>query len=216
AIISINLSHGAKRMAQAKVIVKRLASIEDFGSMNVICSDNTGTLTEGILHLQSAVDVEGAPSDKVFLHAYLNAFYETGFTNPIDEAIRASRKADLTGYQKTDEIPYDFLRKRLSILVAHENTHLMVTKGALANVLAVCAGAEAAGGTVVDIAMVRDRVQQRLSEFSNKGCRTLGVAYKNMGVQSRMNKEHEAGMTFLGFLVLFDPPKANIIETIAS
>ena len=88
AIISINLAHGAKRMAQAKVIVKRLASIENFGSMNVICSDKTGTLTEGIVHLQSALDVEGAPSEKVLLHAYLNAFYETGFTNPIDEAIR--------------------------------------------------------------------------------------------------------------------------------
>jgi len=216
AIISINLSHGAKRMAQAKVIVKRLASIEDFGSMNVICSDKTGTLTEGIVHLQSAIDVEGAPSDKVFLHAYLNAFYETGFTNPIDEAIRASRKADLTGYQKTDEIPYDFLRKRLSILVAHDNTHLMVTKGALANVLAVCASAEVGEGKIVDLATVRDRIQQHLKEFSNNGCRTLGVAYKNLGSASRMSKVDEAGMTFLGFLVLFDPPKANIIETIGS
>jgi len=216
AIISINLSHGAKRMAQAKVIVKRLASIEDFGSMNVICSDKTGTLTEGMVHLQSAVDVEGAPSDKVFLHAYLNAFYETGFTNPIDEAIRASRKADLTGYQKTDEIPYDFLRKRLSILVAHDDNHLMVTKGALTNVLAVCASAEVGAGKIVDLATVRDRIQQHLEEFSNKGCRTLGVAYKNMGSASRMSKVDEAGMTFLGFLVLFDPPKAKIIETIGS
>jgi Mg2+-importing ATPase len=216
AIISINLAHGAKRMAQAKVIVKRLAAIEDFGSMNVICSDKTGTLTEGIVHLQSAVDVEGAPSDKVFLHAYLNAFYETGFTNPIDEAIRGSRQFDLTGYQKTDEIPYDFLRKRLSILVAHDDTHLMVTKGALTNVLAVCALAEIGEGRIVDIATVRDRIQQHLAEFSNKGCRTLGVAYKNIGSESRMSKDHEAGMTFLGFLVLFDPPKANIIETIAS
>jgi P-type Mg2+ transporter len=216
AIISINLAHGAKRMAQAKVIVKRLASIEDFGSMNVICSDKTGTLTEGIVHLQSAVDVEGAPSDKVFLHAYLNAFYETGFTNPIDQAIRASRQVDLTGYQKADEIPYDFLRKRLSILVAYDDTHLMVTKGALVNVLAVCALAEIGEGRIVDIATVRDRIQQHFEEFSNKGCRTLGVAYKSMGSQSRINKDHEAGMTFLGFLVFFDPPKPNIIETIAS
>src|ERR1044071_268607 len=216
AIISINLSHGAKRMAQAKVIVKRLASIEDFGSMNIICSDKTGTLTEGIVHLQSAVDVEGTPSDKVLLYAYLNAFYETGFTNPIDEAIRASRNADLTAYQKTDEIPYDFLRKRLSILVAHDNTHLMVTKGALANVLAVCASAEVGEGKLVDLATVRDRIQQHLEEFSNKGCRTLGVAYKNLGAASRMSKVDEAGMTFLGLLVLFDPPKANIIETIGS
>jgi len=86
--------------------------------MNVICSDKTGTLTEGIVHLQSALDAEGAPSDKVLLYAYLNAFYETGFTNPIDDAIRSHRQFDLTGYQKADEIPYDFLRKRLSILVS--------------------------------------------------------------------------------------------------
>jgi P-type Mg2+ transporter len=214
AIISINLAHGAKRMAQVKVIVKRLASIENFGSMNVICSDKTGTLTEGIVHLQSALDVEGTPSEKVLLHAYLNAFYETGFTNPIDEAIRTYRHFDLSGYQKTDEIPYDFLRKRLSILVAHEETHLMVTKGALANVLAVCSAAETETGTIVDITAVRDRIQQHFEEFSSQGFRTLGVAYRNLGTESRMSKEHEAGMTFLGFLVLFDPPKTNILDTI--
>ena len=216
AIVSINLAHGAKRMAQVKVIVKRLASIENFGSMNVICSDKTGTLTEGTVRLQSAADVEGAPSDKVLLYAYLNAFYETGFTNPIDEAIRSHRKFDLTGYRKVDEIPYDFLRKRLSILIAHDNSHLMVTKGALENVLAVCSTAETGAGTFVDIAMVRNPIQQHFEEFSSKGFRTLGVAYKNMGSASRMSKVDEAGMTFLGFLVLFDPLKANIIETIAS
>jgi P-type Mg2+ transporter len=216
AIISVNLAHGAKRMAQGKVIVKRLASIENFGSMNVICSDKTGTLTEGSVHLQSTLDVEGAPSEKVLLHAYLNAFYETGFTNPIDEAIRTHRQFDLSGYRKADEIPYDFLRKRLSILVAHDDTHLMVTKGALANVLACCSTAETGAGTFVDIAAVRDRIQQRFEEFSSKGFRTLGVAYKNMGSESLISQKHEAGMTFSGFLVLFDPPKPNIIETIAN
>jgi Mg2+-importing ATPase len=216
AIISINLSHGAKRMAQNKVIVKRLASIENFGSMNVLCSDKTGTLTEGTVHVQSAVDVDGVPNDKVLLHAYLNAFYETGFTNPIDEAIRTHRKFDLSGYQKQDEIPYDFLRKRLSILVSHEGTHLMVTKGALQDVLAVCSSAETGGGTIIDIAAVRDRLQQHFEEFSNKGFRTLGVAFKNMGSESRISKDQEAGMTFSGFLVLFDPPKPKIIETITS
>jgi Mg2+-importing ATPase len=216
AIISINLAHGAKRMAQSKVIVKRLASIENFGSMNVICSDKTGTLTEGSVHLQSALDVAGAPSDKVLLHAYLNSFYETGFTNPIDEAIRTHRQFDLSGYRKADEIPYDFLRKRLSILVAHDDTHLMVTKGALANVLAVCSVSEIEGDKIVDIAMVRDRIQEHFEEFSSKGFRTLGVAYKNMGSGSLISKIDETGMTFSGFLVLFDPPKANIIETIAS
>ncbi|WAC08551.1 MAG: magnesium-translocating P-type ATPase [Thermodesulfobacteriota bacterium] len=216
AIISINLAHGAKRMAQQKVIVKRLASIENFGSMNVICSDKTGTLTEGIVHLQSALDLEGTPSDRVLLHAYLNACYETGFTNPIDEAIRTHRQFDLAGYQKQGEIPYDFLRKRLSILVSHDDTNLMVTKGALMNVLAVCSSAETKGGKIVEIAAVGDLIQQHFEEFSSKGLRTLGVAYKNIGSESRISKEHEAGMTFSGFLVLFDPPKPNILETITS
>jgi len=216
AIISINLAQGAKRMAKARVIVKRLASIENFGSMNVICSDKTGTLTEGIVRLQSALDVEGNPSDKVLLQAYLNAFYETGYANPIDEAIRTHRKFDLAGYSKVAEIPYDFLRKRLSILVAHDNARLMVTKGALQNVLDACSKAETAAGGIVDIALVREQVQQHLEEFSKKGFRTLGVARKDMGSATQVGKADEAGMTFVGFLVLFDPPKPNIVETIAS
>jgi Mg2+-importing ATPase len=216
AIISINLSHGAKRMAKEKVIVKRLSSIENLGSMNVICSDKTGTLTEGIVQVQSTLDIDGAPSDKVFLYAYINAFFESGFANPIDEAIRTHSKLDLSAYQKVDEIPYDFLRKRLSILVLHDNAHLMVTKGALRDVLAVCTSAEAAGGTIVDIASVNERIQQRFAELSGKGLRTLGVAYRNMGSEASIKKDKEAGMTFAGFLVLFDPPKPNILETITS
>jgi Mg2+-importing ATPase len=216
AIISINLSHGAKRMAQEKVIVKRLSSIENFGSMNVICSDKTGTLTEGIVQVQSTLDMDGAPSDKVLFYAYLNAFFETGFTNPIDEAIRSYRTFDLTGYLKLDEIPYDFLRKRLSILVSHDNSHLMVTKGALHDVLAVCSSAATGEGAVVDIATANDRIQGHFAELSSKGFRTLGVAYKDMGPEVRIGKDQEAGMTFSGFLVLFDPPKPNIIETITS
>src|SRR5512132_2668939 len=125
--------------------------------MNVICADKTGTLTKGIVHLQSALDVAGGPSDKVLLYAYLNASYETGFTNPIDEAIRIHRQFDLSGYQKQDEIPYDFLRKRLSIQVSHGDTQVMVTKGALVNVLAVCSSAETEEG-IVDIGAVLEPI----------------------------------------------------------
>jgi len=214
AIISINLSHGAKRMAQKKVIVKRLSSIENFGSMNVICSDKTGTLTEGIVQLQSALDVDGNESKKVLLHAYINAFYETGFTNPIDEAIRNNEHFDLSGYQKQDEIPYDFIRKRLSILVSHDNSHLMVTKGAMQNVLEICSSVETNDGKVVDIAIKSGQIQKHFMEFSNKGFRTLGVAYKDLGSDSRFTKEQESGMIFSGFLILFDPPKPNILDTI--
>ena len=127
--------------------------------MNVLCSDKTGTLTEGTVHLHAALDVEGRPSDEVFLHAYLNAFYETGFTNPIDEAIRSYRQPDLSGYQKLDEVPYDFNRKRLSVLVSKGNTRLMVTKGPLTNVMAVCSSAKTPEGTIVDMAGVREQIK---------------------------------------------------------
>jgi Mg2+-importing ATPase len=215
AIISINLSHGAKKMAQKKVIVKRLASIENFGSMNVICSDKTGTLTEGSVQVESAMDVNGEANEKVFLFAYLNAFYETGFTNPIDQAILNYRKIDLSGYRKQDEIPYDFLRKRLSIAVMQGNIHLMLTKGALTNILEVCSSAETNEGTIVDIESVKDKIQKHFEEFSNNGFRTLGIAYKNLPEDKPINKSDEKDMTFIGFLTLFDPPKPNIIDTIA-
>src|SRR4029077_20760600 len=139
------------------------------GSMNVLCSDKTGTLTEGVVHLHSALDIDGGASDKVLLYAYLNAFYETGFVNPIDEAIRAYQQFDLTSYQKLGEAPYDFIRKRLSILVATEGKRLLVTKGALENVLAVCSSAETAEGASVDMREAQVRIQQRFEEFSQKG-----------------------------------------------
>jgi P-type Mg2+ transporter len=216
AIISINLAHGAKKMAQKKVIVKRLASIENFGSMNIICADKTGTLTEGKVQVESAIDVNGGASEKVFLFAYLNASFETGFTNPIDEAILAYRKIDLAEYQKKDEIPYDFLRKRLSIAVTHGNAHLMVTKGALTNILEVCSTAESSEGNIIDLASMQGQIQKHFEEYSNLGFRTIGVAYKNLPTESPIKKSDENDMTFLGFLTLFDPPKANITETIAS
>jgi len=216
AIISINLAHGAKNMAKKKVIVKRLASIENFGSMNVLCSDKTGTLTEGIVKVQSALDVNGVESDKVFLYAYLNAFYETGFSNPIDDAIRTKKSVDLSGYQKLDEIPYDFNRKRLSIFVSKENEHLMVTKGALSNILEVCSSVETKEGTVVQMASVKDQIQKQFEAFSNQGFRTLGIAFKSLTSKSLITKNDETEMTFFGFITLFDPPKKDIAETIAS
>jgi len=216
AIISINLAHGAKKMAEKKVIVKRLASIENFGSMNIICSDKTGTLTEGTVKVESALNVEGSSSEKIFLYAYLNAFYETGFTNPIDEAILNFKKIDLKEFKKHDEIPYDFIRKRLSVSVIHGDDQLMVTKGALSNILEVCSSVENKDGNVVEIASMLNQIKKHFLSFSNDGFRTLGIAYKKLTPGSPLKKEEEMDMTFLGFLTLFDPPKPNIAETIAS
>ena len=214
AIISVNLAHGAKRMAKQKVIVKRLASIENFGSMNVLCSDKTGTLTEGVVRLNSTLDVAGKESEKVLFYAYLNAFFETGFTNPIDSAIRNYRQIDVSGWQKLDEVPYDFIRKRLSILVSKDDTNIMVTKGALTNVLSVCSSAETSEGTIVNIATVKEQILNCFEMNSSKGLRILGIAYRNVGHDPLITKDHEAAMTFLGFIVLFDPPKPEIADTI--
>lgn len=215
AIISINLAHGAKKMAEKKVIIKRLASIENFGSMNIICSDKTGTLTEGIVQVNSALDVNGVASDKVFLFAYLNAFYETGFKNPIDESIINSRKIEVKEYVKKDEIPYDFLRKRLTIVVQQGDEEFMVTKGALTNILEVCSSVETKEGTIVDINSMRKKIEKNFEDFSTNGFRTLGIAYKKLPTKSPVIKDDEKELIFIGFLTLFDPPKSNIADTIS-
>ena len=214
AIISINLARGAKRMALESVIVKRLSSIENFGSMNVLCSDKTGTLTKGEVRLHSAEDVSGRESEDVLFHAYLNAYFETGFRNPIDEAIRAHSKFDIEGYKKLDEVPYDFSRKRLSILLSKEGANLMVTKGALINVLSVCTHARVSGGGTEDIESVRGKIEERFANLSREGFRVLGVASRSGIGESLITKDFEKDMTFLGFITLFDPPKEGVRDTI--
>ncbi|BFU94807.1 MAG: hypothetical protein NTNFB02_15290 [Nitrospira sp.] len=216
AIISVNLSHGAKRMAREKVIVKRLAAIENFGSMNVLCSDKTGTLTEGTMRLHAALDVEGRPSERVLFHAALNAAYETGFVNPLDEALRTQCVCDLAGHRKLDEVPYDFMRKRLSILAETPATHLLVTKGAVEQVLAVCTGAEVADETRAPIAAHADRIRSQSRALNEKGLRTLGLAYRDMGRTERIDKDQEVEMTFLGLIVFDDRVKAEIEDTVRS
>jgi Mg2+-importing ATPase len=217
AIISVNLAHGARKMAENQVIVRRLPAIENFGSMNVLCSDKTGTITEGVVRVHSAVDAQGQDSEKTFLYAHLNSSFETGFANPIDEAIRAHKKLDVRRYRKLGEIPYDFIRKRLTVLVAEGSRHFLTTKGALSNVLSVCDSAETGEGRIEEIAVVRQAIDERFKELSAKGFRTLGVAYRDVGERSSITRDDESTMTFLGILVLFDPPKAGIqtaIETL--
>ncbi len=216
AIISVNLSHGAKRMAQQKVIVKRLASIENLVNMNILCSDKTGTLTEGVMRLHAAVDLNGAPSERVRLHAYLNAAYESGFVNPLDDAIRAQCAHDLSGYKKLDEVPYDFIRKRLSILVATPSTHMLITKGAVEQVLAVCSHAEGSEPNPLPIAPHLEAIRKLYQSFNGEGFPTLGLACRDIGTQPQIGKDDETDMVFLGLLVFSDPIKADMAETVAS
>lgn len=214
AIISVNLAHGARRMAEQKVIVKQLASIENFGSMNVLCSDKTGTLTEGTVHVHAILDLSSNVNDKLARYAYLNSFYETGFSNPIDDAIRQYQKFDLKKCEKLAEVPYDFYRKCLSLLLKDQGETILVTKGALTNILAICSQAEMSDGSLVAIEQESTFIMDRYEEFSRKGFRTLGLAYKLMPNQTELDKTDEFDLCFLGFFVFFDPPKTGCSQTI--
>lgn len=214
AIISVNLSVGARRMAKKQVIVKRLSAIENFGSMNILCSDKTGTITAGIVTLKDTLDCSAQPSRKVLRYAWLNAVLQKGFHNPIDEAIcKAYREPEQVPTVQA-EIPYDFIRKRLTIQVVQDDRSLAITKGALNAVLAICSQMEI-GGTVVPInAENKTLLLSHYQQLSAAGYRTLGLACKDIPAGSQITREGECGMTFLGFVTLYDPLKPGIAATI--
>jgi Mg2+-importing ATPase len=219
AIISITLSQGAQAMARRGVIVRHLSAIENFGNMDVLCTDKTNTLTLGVVRLDGALDPRGQASDEVFLHAYLNAHFQTGLSNPLDQAILEEARPDIGRFEKTEEIPYDFVRKRLSIAVrdssGNKGTYTLITKGAFDKVLDVCVSLRAGGKTVPMDAENRDALREKFSAWSDQGFRVLGVAVKEVPPREKYPLEEERGMTFAGFLLFFDPPKPDVREAIA-
>ncbi|MFN7623999.1 MAG: magnesium-translocating P-type ATPase [Acidobacteriota bacterium] len=217
AIISITLSRGAQLMARRGVIVKKLTAIENFGSMDVLCTDKTGTLTLGVVTLDGAVDSAGQPAELVRRMAWLNANYQTGLVNPLDEAILATPAVDLTPYRKVEEIPYDFIRKRLSVAVANATNIELITKGAFEQVLMICTTVRDDAGTVVPLDERRCQDLRRLfANWSDQGFRVLGVATRLVEPREEYTTADEAEMTLLGFLLFFDPPRPETAQTIAS
>ena len=221
AIISVNLAQGARRMAAQRVIVRRLAAIENFGSMSVLCSDKTGTLTEGNASLRRCADADGLPSEEVRRLAVINASFESGFANPIDAGIRAcARPGDLEGWSKVDELPFDFTRKRQSVLVRHDGSLQLITKGAVAQVLAVCDQARRGDGTLVPLELARGAITQLVERWSAEGDRLLGLAVRRWpsdaaAVPRAVGLEAEAAMTFVGLVALSDPIKPGVKATVA-
>src|SRR6266496_774684 len=215
AIITINLSKGARAMAKHGVIVRQLNAIENFGSMDVLCTDKTGTLTEGVVRLDGALDVNGNASEEVFRYAYLNAHFQTGLSNPLDEAITSEKQLDLTRVIKLNEVPYDFNRKRLSIAVQEQDgSVLLITKGALNNMLEICRSIRDGERAVPLDANESKQIQERFAEWSDQGFRVLGIAIKTVENQSNYTRDDERDMTFAGFLLFFDPPKADATQAI--
>ncbi len=219
AIISITLSHGAQQMAKRGVIVRRLTSIENFGGMDVFCTDKTGTLTEGVVQLDEALDSSGKTSSTVLELSYLNAHFQAGLENPLDDAVTsAGEKAGInaSGNTMLGEIPYDFVRKRLSIIVASATgTATLITKGALDNVLKICATLQTADGIQPLDSAQRAAIDQRYSDWSAKGFRVLGVATRSIDSRASYARDDETALVFAGFLLFFDPPKKDVESVIA-
>lgn len=215
AIMTIAMSAGAKRMAEKKVIVKKLSSIQNLGEVNLFCSDKTGTLTEGVLTVSSIIGVDGKENNFCRELAFLNAGFETGFSNPMDDALRSLTGISLDGYTKEDEIPYDFIRKRLSVTVNNGKESQIITKGAVDNILAICTKVLLPDGNLAGIETVKEGVDQLYRQYSNQGFRTVGICYKPFPAHTPLAKKDETDMILAGFVLLYDPPKEGVIEVIS-
>jgi P-type Mg2+ transporter len=215
-IVTVNLSKGALAMARKKVIVKRLNAIQNFGAMDVLCTDKTGTLTQGKIVLEKHLDAHGDPSEKVLQYGYLNSYHHTGLKNLLDEAILAHEELEerlkaKAGYRKIDEIPFDFVRRRMSVVV-EDTTGLntLICKGAVEEVLGLCTRVEVKG-EVIEVLPEHDAKRRQIAdELNRQGFRVIALAYKQMpGATDEPTYavKDESDLILLGFLAFLDPPK---------
>ncbi len=217
-IVSVTLARGAMRMAQKEVIVKRQSAIDDLGSMDVLCSDKTGTLTEAHIKLVREVELGGQDSGTVMQMAQLNAAFETGLKSPLDEAILAAGKIDLTAWHKSDEVPFDFERRRVSILIEGGGRRLIVVKGAPEDVLRLASRYERQGSPPLPLDdAARKTAEATLNALGADGFRTLGVAWREVEPdRQHASVADETELTFAGFLAFLDPPKAGAREALTA
>lgn len=216
-IVSVTLSKGARAMARKKVIVKHLSAMQNFGSIDVLCSDKTGTLTSGNMTLDRWLDLFGDPSERVLTLARLNSKFQTGIRSPLDLAILQGPEPEGTaGYDKRDEIPYDFERRRLSIVVQSQSQALLITKGAAEGILGRSVAYEAKGVRAPLDAALLERCRNTYRELSQQGFRVLAVAYAEVEARLNYSAEDEVNLTLAGFLTFADPPLPDAAEALAA
>jgi len=218
-VVSVTLARGALRMAAKRVIVKRLAAIENLGSMDVLCTDKTGTLTEARITLERHVDLVGRDSDRVLLLAYLNSFFETGLKSPLDEAILKHDHLDVRRWNKIDEAPFDFERRRVSVLVDDGERRMLIVKGAAEDVLALSTRYEARPGEAPHAldAATRAEARRQLDALGREGLRALGIAFREMPQShGEAHPGDEADLAFAGFAAFLDPPKPGADKALAA
>jgi Mg2+-importing ATPase len=223
-IVTVNLSKGALAMSRKKVIVKRLNAIQNFGAMDVLCTDKTGTITEGRIVLEKHLDVSGNTSHRILEYAYLNSFYQTGLKNLLDVAVLnhvdLQEQVVVRGqYQKVDEIPFDFARKRMSVVVADDQgRHILICKGAVEEIFGICTYVEVKGEVLERAPQYDTRRQELVRALNAEGFRVIAVAYKEIAAGNggrEYSVRDESGLTLLGFLAFLDPPKATAPEALA-
>ncbi len=219
-IVSVCLARGALRMAEQKVIVKRLAAIHDLGSMDVLCTDKTGTLTEARIVLERHLDALGRESERVLLLAYLNSYFETGLRSPLDEAIlRHGTHLSASGWEKIDEVPFDFERRRVSVLVADGHSRILLVKGAFEDVLRLSTHYE--GDNPTDLrpldAAASARIRKQFDALGRDGFRVLGVAWREVAPdRPHAVVDDETELVLAGLAAFVDPPKASAAEAVQS
>jgi Mg2+-importing ATPase len=216
AIVSVTLAAGARTMAAHGVLVRRLEAIENLGGIDILCTDKTGTLTEGVISVAAALNPAGEPDHGVLEYAALNAMLQQGMQNPLDQAIAASAAASgisATGWSRLREEPYDFKRRRLTVVACRENDPAPVAmmKGAFENVLACCANASLSGEATPLDHVARERLRTFYAAKGAEGFRILGIATRSVAADS---PDVESAMTFMGFLLFSDPPKAGVATTL--
>jgi len=214
-IITVCLSKGSQQMAKKNVIVKQLSSIENFGSMDILCTDKTGTLTQDKISLVKYIDYAGNDSSQALEYGHLTSHFHTGVSNPLDSAINDYKDIDVSEYRKIDEIPYDFSRKRSSMVVEKSGKRLLITKGAPEEILKICSRYEL-NGKVSTAASEKKIIENLFAKMSMDGFRVLGLCYKELTSDqvNRYDKKIESEMIFSGFLAFLDPAKESVSQTL--
>ena len=221
-IVTVNLGKGALAMSRRKVIVKRLNSIQNFGAMDVLCADKTGTLTQDRIVLERHVDLHGRESEKVLEYAFLNSYYQSGLKNLLDVAVL--QHADLSerehlrrDYRKIDEIPFDFARRRMSVVVEHEGTHLLICKGAVEEVFGVCVKGEDGDGLFDLDPTHLAQLKQVTNELNEDGFRVIAIACKEIGDGTTIySVKDESALILTGYIAFLDPPKDSATQAISA
>ena len=208
-IVAVNLSKGAMAMSRKKVIVKRLNAIQNFGAINILCTDKTGTLTQDRVILEKSVDVTNRDSADVLRYAYMNSYYQTGLRNLLDASVLSHTDLNVDrDCKKVDEIPFDFQRKRMSVVVDYEGDHVLVCKGAVEDIYKVCTHYQVDDEVYMMIDLIKNDLLEEYENLSRDGYRVLGIAYREFPQdKTTFSVTDESELILLGYIAFLDPPK---------